>query len=1071
MSKPNEEITDTAPLFWELQNVPSELIRELRRRSNTNNLGLKIPYPLTDVTYNFESLYKEDSYGYKGPMTPWVRVFSNSTGKTINGMVPRSDYLDKFYVPVDFDGFILKGGDGFFDAFGYDPKIGFKQGDAIIGYQANGKPHYIDGLYRSQVAYSTRTANKEFPQNNITPSILPPPGVTKISIKQGKEFLSYATVSFKCYGLAQLEYLTPFFLTAGINVFIEFGWNLFNQKSLVDLSKTEQCWELIEKPQTAFDRAIKSNGNYGCVTGIVTKYSFNTSDGFVYDCSMEVTSRQALFAGMRTDNNAKISKGNGLSGDNDNVEFIDVKSFFKTYLTDINAALIKPKTTDPETNNINSNFINYITNKIENSKVDNKVELDAKANQQQMEVSQDLPELIEKTVANIFDIIENNKKNSNSTIFYGGKPEDRVFIGRIEEIYNNKKNTLGGGPVIEYDKGTVMSGSLKFKQVSDIDADTDFDAQQGSANEVWLKLDLVFELANLFMSNSKTKRYYVDINNVVISAHPNLISCDKDVLIPNPVAPKINIGTPFVNNSRTGNSGYLKNEDVFTEEQNTVTDLGIPVPFSTKGNKFLSQQPDIIVKRNTELEKKFKLAQENGSLKEFYKNLTVEEGFYFACEAARKTFKTRGRIRDNLDMVINYLYYNSPNNNPQFSAAFPFAVDEVITKQQPIPLEPLKVTYKKYYYGYLKNLYISKRKLIDIAKSEETKGYKQFINAILNSLNTATENFWKFDIVEGRDNNGTSILSIVDKNISNFDELKDIYTFELASTRNVIKSIDFNVSLSPEQSVNVQYGGSNASLNVLKDKITEKITSAKNPQEVNATLSELNKIPFLKFADRMDIYQLSLLAKEKKEGFVATSDVPGTTSNIVDNNSVIENLQKYGRQENVLIMCVRQITKPYEELVNQASKEIELPSASPSLFNPPVGEFEEASLFTAEMMKREAIVDELQNARRNWKYLCLPNELRGKLLQMLDDGDYRHNSSKYSGVADNFTITLRLDGMFSFKNLQVFAINNLPKPYVPGNVIFQINEVEHEINSGKWETVITALVRCVGSNRLNYILV
>lgn len=1065
----NKEISDTAPLWWELQNIPTEIVRELRRRSNTNNIGFAIPSPLTNVTYNFDQIYTQEPYGYRGPMTPWVRVFSNSTGKTINAMVPRSIYLEKNNYPVDYDGFILKGGEGFYDAFGYDNKLGFYQSEAIIGYQANGKPHYIDGMWRSHTAYSTRN-EAAFPQNNQTSNVLPPPGIGKISIKQAKDNLSYATVNFKCYGLAQLEYLTPFFLTAGINVFIEFGWNLFNQKSLIDLSKEDQCWELVEKPQTAFDRANKSYGNYGCISGIINKYSFNTTDGFLYDCTMEVISRQQLFAGMRTDNNAKISTPSNTQGVNFDREFLDLKTFFKTYLTDINEVLKQNQTASPDNNNSKSNFLNYIIDKLEKTTPsNNKVEADAAANAQQAFISQDLPELLEASVANVFNIIENVQQNSNSSLFYDGKPEDRAFIGRFENIYKAKKR-VGVEGVINYDTTTVTTGSVSFTQVSDADEKTDFDAEDAN-DDVWLQLDFVFELINLFMANSKTKQNYVDISDVIINAHPNLISCDSNVLIPNPVAPKINIGVLYKKGSSDG--GFLKGEDIFTQEQKTVTEYGIPVPYSETGNAFLSQQPDLVVKRNLELEKKLKLARENGDLKEFYKNLTAEEGFYFACEAARKTFKTKGRIRDNLDMVINYLYYHSVNQNlaKGKSAAFPFDRDVVITKQMPIPLEPVKTTYKKYYYGYLKHLYISKKKLIQIVDSEETKNYKQFINAILNALNSATENFWKFDIVEGKDKNGKAIISIVDKNVSNFDDLKQIYTFEMGSTRNVIKSIDFNVNLSPEQAVNVQYAGSNSSLNALKDKFTESITTAKTAQDIDATLNDLNKIPFIKFADRMDLYQLRRLAEEQKTQISTISTVPGTTSGIEDTNTAIETLQKYGNHSNVLCMCVRQLTKPYEEWLKIISKEIESPVISATILNPPVGEFEEASLFTAEIMKRESAADELRNSRRNWKYLCLPTELRGKLVQMLDDGDYRHNSSKYSGVADNFNIILKFDGIFSFKNLQVFAINNLPKPYVPGNVVFQIIEVEHDISAGKWETVVTALVRCVGSNQLEYILV
>jgi hypothetical protein len=45
----------------------------------------------------------------------------------------------------------------------------------------------------------------------------------------------------------------------------------------------------------------------------------------------------------------------------------------------------------------------------------------------------------------------------------------------------------------------------------------------------------------------------------------------------------------------------------------------------------------------------------------------------------------------------------------------------------------------------------------------------------------------------------------------------------------------------------------------------------------------------------------------------------------------------------------------------------------------------------------------------------------------------------------------------------------LPKPYVPGNVIFQVLEVDHKLESGKWETVVNALVRCVGTSTIEYV--
>jgi len=1025
----NGEILDTAPLWWEIQNIPTEVVRELRRRSNTNNIGMNIPTPFINTTFDFEKNYKN----YKGPMTPWARVFSNSTGKSINGMVPRSAYLDKKnIIPKDYNGFILKGGEGFFNAFGYEQDKPLNQKIAIIGYEADGTPHYIDNQYRSQTMFEA-PKNNNFPQNNQVSPIVPPPGLVSVSVKQSKELLTYASFKFKCYGVAQLEYLTPFFLTAGINVFIEFGWNLFNQKSLLNLNNLKECWDLVNKPQTALDRANKSNGNYGCVSGIITKYSFTTTDSFVYDCNVDVISRQGMFAGMRTDNSAKISTTTPASAsDQNNIEFLDLRTFVRTYLPSINDVMRQPQTISANVNNSQANFLNYIVDKI-NMIPQNKVTKDALANEEQLKKSKII----------VQSVVTKKLAGSNTTLFYGGKPEDRVFAGRLEEFYRAKKKPDGKSDVINY--GTVTPNKFALTQLSFADDKTDFDSKDGST-EVWMQLDFVFELVNLFMANSNTKQFLVDISDIIISAHPNLISCDKNVLIPNPVSPKINKGTKY--QKENPNSGFLKNDNADVDN-----------------NSFLKQLQDITVPRNDNLEKAYKDALDNKKLSEFYNNLQPADSFYFAANAAKKTFKTSGRYRDDIDSVINYLYYHSVNSNAAGSASFPFAKDTIVPRITQAG-KLVNVNYKQYYYGYLKNLYISKSKLIEIVESSETKNYKQFINAILNTLNESVDNFWKFDIVEGKDKNGNSTLSIIDKNTCNFDELRKVYMFELGRTTNVVRSINFDVSLTNEQAINVMFGGQNS--DNLKEKLTNQISSAQTGNELKAALKDLNNIPFIKFVDRMDKYQLGLLATQQSGSIANVSSantlVPGTTSGIENDNNAIADLQSYGSKEKSGVLCIT--TKQVLPNYISALKNLSTSSATG------IGRAAAAAQggINANQKKQDFddLIDDERN-RKNHKFLCLPPDMKSKLTQMLNDDDYKNNNAKYSGVADNFTVTIKFDGIFSFRNLQVFAISNLPKPYVPGNVIFQILEVDHEISGGKWETTVSALVRCVGSSKLEYI--
>jgi len=1029
-----QEISDTAPQWWEIQNIPTECIRELRRRSNSTNIGMNIPQPyVPNSNFNFDANYDK----YKGPMTPWVRLFSNSTGKSINGLVPRSVYLDKNKQQTDYDGFILKGGDGFYDAFGYEQNKPLNSRYAIIGYEANGTPHYIDNINRSQLAYNTGIDGR-FPQNNQSPSIVPPPGIISLNVKQSKDLLTYADFEFKCFGLAQLEYLTPFFLTAGMNLIVEFGWNLFNQKSIVDLTNLAECWRVTNEPQTALDRSVLSNGNYGCVTGIITKYSFKTQDGFVYNCNVEMISRQALYAGLKTDNNAKAvikSRNTTQTADIEfDREFIDLKTFIKLYLPDINAVIQQPRTSagNPYSTgvaNLKANFLNYILDKI-NRNDNTKKEKNENA---QLEASQNAP---------ITQLNNLQTFNGKYDLFYNGKAEDRVFCGRnFKKAYQAEKNPSKDGPAISY--GTVDYGRIKYEQISFADNNLDFDAKD-NADEVWLQLDFVFEVFNLFMSNLGTKQFYIDIQDVIVNAHPNLISCDRDVLIPNPVAPKINIGVQKSNNPGVG--GFLKKEQStgiilskFTEEQ-------------TGGNAFIDQIPDITVSQNGTLENKIKESADT------YYNLNENDSYYLACEAARKTFKTKGRYRDDLDKVINYLYYHDKKKEDG-AASFPFK-KELKKDRQTKNGSTSTVTYKPYYYGYLKHIYISKSKIIELCKVENkgTDGYKNLISSILNVINQSVDNFWKFEIVQGASTNGKSTISIVDKNTINLSMLQQIYAFELGSTNNVIKNINFDVSLTNEQATNVLFSNQNSSL-ISSDPLS-KIQDAKTIHELNVTLNNLNNMMPLKFVDRLDKYQLEKLSIQKS-GSLATL-TPGACAGIESENNDIVNLQVYGSKEmsGVLCMTFKNVGNGGIANINRIVQAVQIGALEYSDVQSDLG-------VTYDPTTDQPFED--VDTRNNYKYLCLPPSMKSRLRQMLDDGDFKNNQAKYSGVADNFQVSITFDGIFSFRNLQCFAIKNLPKPYVPGNIIFQVLEVEHKIESGKWETVVNALVRAVGTSRIEYI--
>lgn len=1025
------DIREVDVKWWEAQNIPWQLVRELQRRRNNTNIGQS---GNTTTVINFENEHAT----YRGPMTTWVRAFSNGTGQIGSPTVPVSKYLFKNNQLPKYDGFLLSGGDGFGNAYGFTKKGNVLVEDkAILGYQANGEPHYIDPKYRTNTYYDAGVHCPEgvkFPQNSVVPSVLPPPGITSINVKTNKDMMANATINWKCYSLAQLEYMMPFWLSPKINVFLEFGWNLFNIDSLLPLADTNECYKLILRPELALERYYKSFGNYGLITGIISKYNFSTDDGFVYNCTTELLSRQAMYAGYRADN-PTVSQG---QNEGETKEYVNLKDFFSNYLQ-FTKQIIEDR----------GNFINYILKNAERlKKIVNKDSKDAKKSAAQSQQI-GLPPI----------------DNSGSPIFYNGLPENRVFMGRIQDVYKKAKipkkpeaslssgqmdaqrnianlSGLGGAPgglprpqlplpkpaiteAISYGS-TPTKGPARFANngiISFADKSTDFDYEDGSNDEAWYQLDFVFEIINLFCSEPKTKNNKIDISQIIIGGHPNLISCDPNVLIPNPISPKINIGrTPAIRGQKV-TDGYLESLDV---NNNLFVDQFYWIDFNKEivnGQKEEKEAADKLKTNSLEAECVTKKTSP----------------LWKAALKAQNTFKTRGSPRDDLDTMVNWLYYNIGGTT---SAAFPFREPKTVGNR----------TYQAHYYGYLKNIYISKSRLIEIGKDQELKTLEQIVNKILNIVNESVDNFWNLQVVKSE----TGGLSIIDKNLS-LPKKSPIYKFDIGSTSSVIKKIDFQVNLTNEQVNSVLYGSGQNAANDQASKITEIANSMdiSLKEKVDKITQIKTGLPSLNYADRFDDRQLLDVVNKKLEEISAElkeqQSKPPAEQNqtvphgpIINKNEEIRRLQTQGKQdEKVLVMRVRALKKgddPYGPTEETAGK-----------FNPLV---ENVTTTTANF---------------GWVYLNLPPTMKGKLREMLDDSDTTNNTSKYSGPADNFTLTLTFDGIFGFRMFQHIAISNLPKPYVPGNVIFMINEVDHQINAGRWETVVTAMLRCCPDQEYEFI--
>lgn len=250
---------------------------------------------------------------YSGPKTAWGRVFSNGIGSTA----------------PDLEGFVMGGTEGFDESYGFG-----LDGNITIGVDAYGKNHTLKSFDDPILKGSA-----DFPHR-------PPPSIVSITSEfSGGSNSSFGalcrktTINWKCYSLAQLEYLTPYFLTPRISILAEWGWNHYDTLSLVDLSDIDWLYGIFEgRPEYTSLWIEKSRGNYDLAMGFITDYTYSLNEYGGYDCTTTITNANYLIEG-KSYQVGKNSKTNAESGS------VQLKDFSEFVLTDIDNLVIKNKKT------------------------------------------------------------------------------------------------------------------------------------------------------------------------------------------------------------------------------------------------------------------------------------------------------------------------------------------------------------------------------------------------------------------------------------------------------------------------------------------------------------------------------------------------------------------------------------------------------------------------------------------------------------------------------------------------------------------------------------------------------
>jgi hypothetical protein len=283
---------------FEIQPFPKYIRDELERRER-------------DVGVNFISntVASWDDNGdwntYKGPMRCWVRVCSNGIGD--------AKYGSK-------EGFVFGGSNGFYKDYGFEPK-NYNKTETVLGFTPSGVPHVIEN---------------ENITNGVINKHVPPPGIISVDAVMQKSMYRQITIKWKCYSKDHLNYMTPYLMSPGVSMFIEWGWNHYNPQSLLNLTdigrpaimkdsvadktpgpsgdpddprKTKGFGLLGIYTDPLEQQLIVEDGKglYDLTCGIITSFDYSLQPDGSYDCTTEVKSNSFIYSGVQTRSNALAS--------------------------------------------------------------------------------------------------------------------------------------------------------------------------------------------------------------------------------------------------------------------------------------------------------------------------------------------------------------------------------------------------------------------------------------------------------------------------------------------------------------------------------------------------------------------------------------------------------------------------------------------------------------------------------------------------------------------------------------------------------------------------------------------
>jgi len=724
---------------WEPCNFPIPIQNELDRRKLNRSFayvaGEKGGWDNKDGDWN----------KYRGPMSPWVRCCSNGKGRETQTDSNGNPILDKNGNSVKLEaskikpGFVFFGGKDFYSGYGFNNQT---NDPSIIGYVP-------DGTNR------THTIDNDLLTNDY-PIHVPPPEIEKIQVTIQKEHYRRVTMEWTCFSLKQLEYMTPYFLVPGISCIIEWGWNHYDPRSLLDLAFTPTLHELFANPYPLYTKHIlQSRGNYDVIFGIITQFDWSV-EGNKIKCKTEVTSKDRIYAGL----------------------LVDARPIYQDNKSDIIHPLGKL-----------TEFVNNVLTQFKSVNSSDDINLSIKKMESSINKQKEEQKLLieDPHVNKIKDTKEKYNAIANSSIKL-----IRDFIDYVQRSHRNNWE--------EYIYGVFYGRDKNTKSPLQIDANTthDFDYKSGGNKELWINLGLVIEAINFHsapLTMNGEEMFRTDIDDVIIGGHPNMISSDGGIcLIPNAEAPKYFYGAygPELDNPGTSIWGNITKEFVNkilpSEEPHDKTALLV---------KNIKQ----VLGVNPEDWEQLKPC--TNDIIPYLKNTKL---------ADRRVYKVCMQLgaeirRDNLDEIINRIRYEHNFSEDYSTYEFPFIFDRnIVPGSKPYPAR---------YSGFLKDIYVNVNLLIELLnQSDNIKTYTQFIEKIMERISSACGNFWDFRLVDATGaynlpDDAAATMKIVDYKFMAFANRGPVYSFDYMDADSLLLGMGFKPTLSNAQAIRSIYAQTN----------------------------------------------------------------------------------------------------------------------------------------------------------------------------------------------------------------------------------------------------------------------